>query len=101
MDVYLPALPELADDFGASPSAAQLTITTYVIGLSLGQLLGGTTSDVHGRRRPLVVGMAAAALSGMAAIHFMLGFLRRQSLDAFVVYRFVLAAIVLVVWLAR
>ncbi len=66
MDVYLPALPELADDFGASPSAAQLTITTYVIGLSLGQLLGGTTSDVHGRRRPLVVGMAVFTLTTFA-----------------------------------
>ncbi|HSL77761.1 MAG TPA: undecaprenyl-diphosphatase UppP [Candidatus Limnocylindrales bacterium] len=50
---------------------------------------------------PLVVGMVAAMLSGLAAIHFMLGFLRRQSLDAFVIYRFVLAAIVLIAWLAR
>ena len=66
MDVYLPGLPELADDFGASPSAAQLTLTTYVIGLSLGQLLGGTTSDVHGRRRPLVIGMAVFTVATLA-----------------------------------
>jgi DHA1 family bicyclomycin/chloramphenicol resistance-like MFS transporter len=66
MDVYLPGLPELADDFGASPSAAQLTLTTYVIGLSLGQLLGGTTSDVHGRRRPLVAGMAVFTVATFA-----------------------------------
>lgn len=50
---------------------------------------------------PLVVGMVAALASGLIAIHFMLGFLRRQSLDAFVWYRFALAAIVLVTWLAR
>jgi undecaprenyl-diphosphatase len=50
---------------------------------------------------PLVVGMVASLLSGLVAIHFMLGFLRRQSLDVFVWYRFVLAAIVLIVWLAR
>jgi undecaprenyl-diphosphatase len=50
---------------------------------------------------PLVVGMVAALLSGLVAIRFMLSFLRRQSLDVFVAYRFVLAAIVLVVWLAR
>jgi DHA1 family bicyclomycin/chloramphenicol resistance-like MFS transporter len=66
MDVYLPGLPALADDFGASPSAAQLTLTTYVIGLSLGQLLGGTTSDVHGRRRPLVAGMAVFTVATFA-----------------------------------
>jgi undecaprenyl-diphosphatase len=50
---------------------------------------------------PLVVGMVAALVSGLGAIHFMLGFLRRQSLDAFVWYRFALAAVVLIVWLAR
>jgi undecaprenyl-diphosphatase len=50
---------------------------------------------------PLVVGMVAAAISGLAAIHFMLSFLRRRSLDVFVWYRFALAAVVLIVWLAR
>jgi len=50
---------------------------------------------------PLVVGMVASLVSGLVAIHFMLAFLRRQSLDVFVWYRFALAAIVLIVWLAR
>jgi undecaprenyl-diphosphatase len=50
---------------------------------------------------PLIVGMIASAVSGMAAIHFMLGFLRRQSLDVFILYRFIIAAVVLIVWLAR
>ena len=50
---------------------------------------------------PMAVGMVAALLSGLAAIHFMLRYLRTRSLDVFVWYRFVLAAIVLVVWLAR
>src|SRR5262245_522689 len=50
---------------------------------------------------PLVVGMVAALVSGLLAIHFMLGFLRRRSLTVFVVYRFVLAAIVLAVALTR
>ena len=50
---------------------------------------------------PMLVGMAAALLSCLAAIHFMLRYLRTRSLDVFVWYRFILAAIVLVVWLAR
>jgi undecaprenyl-diphosphatase len=50
---------------------------------------------------PLVVGMVAALLSGLVAIHFMLTFLRRQSLEIFVWYRFALAAVVLIAWLAR
>ena len=50
---------------------------------------------------PLLVGMLAALVSGFAAIHFMLRYLRTRSLDIFVWYRFGLAAVVLVVWLAR
>jgi undecaprenyl-diphosphatase len=50
---------------------------------------------------PLIVGMVASLVSGLAAIHFMLGFLRRQSLDVFVLYRFMIAAVVLIVWLSR
>ncbi len=50
---------------------------------------------------PLVVGMIAALVSGLAAIHFMLAYLRRRSLDVFVWYRLGLAAVVLIVWLSR
>ena len=58
MDIYLPGLPQLARDLGANPSAAQLTLTTFLIGIAFGQLLAGPLSDVYGRRRPLIAGMA-------------------------------------------
>ena len=50
---------------------------------------------------PLVVGMLAAFVSGALAISVLLRYLQRSSLDLFVWYRVVLAAIVFVVWLAR
>ena len=50
---------------------------------------------------PLVVGMIAALVSGLAAIHFMLRYLRTRSLDVFVWYRFGLAALVIVLLLVR
>ena len=50
---------------------------------------------------PLVVGMIAAFVSGALAISFLLRYLRTRSLNVFVVYRLVVAAIVVVVWLAR
>ncbi len=50
---------------------------------------------------PLVVGMVAALVSGLLAIHFMLAYLRRRSLDVFVAYRIVLAAVVVAVYLTR
>jgi undecaprenyl-diphosphatase len=50
---------------------------------------------------PLLIGMIAAFVSGALAIGVLLRYLRTSSLDVFVGYRIVLAAIVLVVWLAR
>ncbi len=63
MDIYLPGLPELARDFEATPSASQVTLTTFLIGLAIGQFLAGPLSDVHGRRTPLVAGMALFTLT--------------------------------------
>lgn len=63
MDMYLPGLPSMADDLSASPSAVQLTITTSMIGLAVGQLLVGPVSDAAGRRRPLLVGLLAFAVT--------------------------------------
>jgi DHA1 family bicyclomycin/chloramphenicol resistance-like MFS transporter len=67
-DMYLPALPRLARDFGARPSVIQLTLTTSVLGLALGQVLAGPISDALGRRPPLLVGLVAfiAASAGCA-----------------------------------
>src|SRR4051812_24093100 len=49
---------------------------------------------------PLLVGLVAAFVSGMVAINFMLTYLRTRSLNIFVVYRLVLAIVVLVLWVA-
>jgi DHA1 family bicyclomycin/chloramphenicol resistance-like MFS transporter len=66
MDIYLPGLPGLARDLGVSPSVAQLTVTTYLVGLATGQFLSGPLSDVYGRRRPLIVGLSAFAVVSLA-----------------------------------
>jgi undecaprenyl-diphosphatase len=50
---------------------------------------------------PLLVGLVASLVSGIIAIRFMLRYLRTRSLDIFVLYRFILAAGVLIIWLAR
>ncbi len=66
LDLYLPALPELADDLASTPSAAQLTITACLIGLAVGQLVAGPLSDRFGRRRPLLMGLVAYLLASLA-----------------------------------
>ncbi len=50
---------------------------------------------------PLIVGLIASFISGLVAIRFLMEYVRTRSLDIFVVYRIGLAALVVVVWLAR
>ena len=66
LDLYLPALPQLADDLGASASLAQLSITACLVGLAVGQLVAGPLSDRLGRRPPLIVGLVAFLLASVA-----------------------------------
>jgi DHA1 family bicyclomycin/chloramphenicol resistance-like MFS transporter len=69
MDLYLPVLPALTRDLHASTSAAQLTVTACLLGLAFGQVVAGPLSDRFGRRRPLLIGVAAyVAASVLCAV---------------------------------
>ncbi|WIV57431.1 multidrug effflux MFS transporter [Amycolatopsis nalaikhensis] len=57
IDMYLPALPRMAGDLHAADSTVQLTLSVFIVGLALGQLVLGPLSDAFGRRRPLLVGL--------------------------------------------
>jgi DHA1 family bicyclomycin/chloramphenicol resistance-like MFS transporter len=65
LDMYLPALPTLTKNLHTSTSLAQLSLTAFLFGLSLGQLLAGSISDVRGRRRPLLAGLLIYAISSL------------------------------------
>ena len=62
IDTYLPALPSLTAQFGATDVQAQTTITGLLVGLGLGQLVIGPLSDAVGRRKPLLLGLAGHGL---------------------------------------
>ncbi|MEZ0166498.1 multidrug effflux MFS transporter [Kineococcus sp. LSe6-4] len=70
IDLYLPSLPEVAQDLGTTRARTQLTITGVLVGSALGQLVVGPLSDAFGRRRPAMVGFAvyvvASALCALA-----------------------------------
>lgn len=65
MDLYLPALPLLPSIFNVSPSMIQMTLTTTMVGLALGQIIIGPLSDTYGRRLPLIVGMFVSTLASL------------------------------------
>lgn len=66
IDMYLPGLPHMTDDLGASASTGQLTLTSCVLGLAFGQVLAGPFSDRLGRRKPLLIGLVAYAAASVA-----------------------------------
>lgn len=56
-DLYLPAMPRMAAELGARGGELELTISGYLVGFSLGQLLWGAVSDRVGRRVPVAIGI--------------------------------------------
>ncbi len=68
IDMYLPALPSLSRDFGTGAAQTQLTLGACLLGLALGQVIAGPISDALGRRRPLLVGLAAYALASLLCV---------------------------------
>jgi DHA1 family bicyclomycin/chloramphenicol resistance-like MFS transporter len=84
-DMYVPAFPLVGRDLQAPASLVQLTLTTFFVGMALGQLVGGPVSDRIGRRRPLLVSLAvlvaasaacalSPAISAMMAARLVQGF---------------------------
>ncbi|KUI04391.1 multidrug effflux MFS transporter [Mycobacterium sp. IS-3022] len=68
IDMYLPALPRIADELGVSSSVAQLTLTGTLAGLALGQLVVGPLSDSLGRRRPLMAGIVLHMVASLLCL---------------------------------
>lgn len=66
MDLYMPALPELAQSLGTCDTLAQTTMSVCMIGLGVGQLIAGPLSDRYGRRRPLLIGIVAFTVFSIA-----------------------------------
>jgi DHA1 family bicyclomycin/chloramphenicol resistance-like MFS transporter len=62
-DIYLPAFPALAAEFGTGDAAVQRTLAASFLGMALGQGFYGPLSDRFGRRMPLAVGMGLFGLA--------------------------------------
>ena len=75
-DMYTPAFPHVTADLATSASLVGLTLTTFFLGMALGQLLGGPLSDQRGRRMPMIVGGLICTLGAVGcALAPSIGFL--------------------------
>jgi DHA1 family bicyclomycin/chloramphenicol resistance-like MFS transporter len=66
IDMYLPGFPAIAKDLSTSISQVQLSLTSYLVGISAGQLLYGPLLDRFGRKSPLYVGLVVYLLASLA-----------------------------------
>ena len=81
--MYLPAFPQIEHDLNAPGGAMQLTLSLFLAGLAIGQLICGPISDRVGRRLPLLYGSAAFALASLTCAF-------ARSIEALILARFVM-----------
>jgi DHA1 family bicyclomycin/chloramphenicol resistance-like MFS transporter len=65
IDMYLPAFQELASDFGVPSTTISLTLSSYFIGLAIGQVFYGPLLDRFGRKKPLIAGLSLFILASI------------------------------------
>ena len=81
IDGTLPAMPAMVEAFGTTRTSVQTTLSLFMVGVAIGQLVHGPLSDRFGRKPVIVAGtlITAAATAGCAAA---------QSLEALMAFRF-------------
>jgi DHA1 family bicyclomycin/chloramphenicol resistance-like MFS transporter len=65
IDMYLPAFPAIARDLHCPVSRVQLSLTSYFIGIALGQMIYGPLLDRFGRKKPLYIGLLIYVLASL------------------------------------
>jgi DHA1 family bicyclomycin/chloramphenicol resistance-like MFS transporter len=68
LNILVPAIPGLVVRFATDPASVQLTVSLYLLGLAVAQLVFGPLSDRFGRRPVVLLGLALAAIASTAAI---------------------------------
>lgn len=84
IDMYLPGFTAIAKDLNTTVSQVSLSLSSYFIGISAGQLLYGPLLDRFGRKNPLYIGLSVYILAS-------LGCALAGSIDSFILLRFVQA----------
>jgi len=84
IDMYLPAFSQIAKELGTTPAKISLSLTSYFVGLALGQLFYGPLLDRFGRKRPLYAGLSFYILASIACI-------LSHTIEGLIAFRFIQA----------
>src|SRR3954468_6199253 len=66
--LLVPALPMLATTFGRDAAVVQMTVSFYMVGIAISQLLLGPLSDRYGRRPVMLAGLALSIVASVSCI---------------------------------
>lgn len=91
IDMYLPALAQIAKDFNTTTATVSLSLSSYFIGLAFGQILYGPLLDKFGRKKPLYFGLALFIVASV-------GCMQSRNIDVFIAFRFLQALGGCVAW---
>lgn len=84
IDMYLPGFPAIAENLNTSISNVQLSLTSYLVGIAVGQLFYGPLLDKFGRKKPLYFGLVIYVIASIACAF-------TYSVDQLIVMRFLQA----------
>jgi len=84
IDMYLPGFSGIAKDLSTTVAKVSMSLSSYFIGISAGQLLYGPLLDRFGRKKPLFIGLLVYILASLGCVYV-------ADIDSFILLRFVQA----------
>lgn len=69
IDLYLPGFIKMSEAFSVTVSSVQISLTTFLGGFALGQLIWGPLADKYGRKKPIIASLLIYILATFACIH--------------------------------
>lgn len=69
IDLYLPGFISISETFSVPVSSVQVSLTTFLGGFAIGQLLWGPLADKYGRKKPIIASLIIYILASFACIH--------------------------------
>ena len=84
IDLYLPGFPEIARDLNTTTGEVALSLSSYFIGVSIGQMIYGPLLDRFGRRTPLLIGLFIYLFTSIYIVYI-------TSVDSLILVRFIQA----------
>lgn len=84
IDMYLPAFDTIAKDFDTNIEKVQLSLTSFFIGIAIGQMIYGPLLDKYGRKKPLIVGLVIYVIASILCV-------LTRNVESLIVLRFIQA----------